>query len=87
MPETKIAPTEAKSREQREALVAANKKLIDETTARVKAKGIGKMVNVKVAQRSERSLQRKGGKAATTKDPKSGSLPGASAPWSSLTTR
>jgi hypothetical protein len=39
MPETKIAPTEAKSREQHEALVAANKKLIDETTSKVKAEG------------------------------------------------
>jgi hypothetical protein len=34
MPETKIAPTDAKSREQHEALVAANKKLIDETTSK-----------------------------------------------------
>ena len=58
MTETKIAPAEAKSREQREARVATNKKLIDKTT-RVKAKGIGKVVNIKIAQRSGRPLQRK----------------------------
>jgi hypothetical protein len=55
MTETRIGPTEAKSREQREARVAANKKLIDKTT-RVKAKGIGKVVNIKIAQRSGRPL-------------------------------
>ena len=45
MTETRIGPNEAKLREQREARVAANKKLIDKTT-KVKAKGIGKVVNI-----------------------------------------
>jgi hypothetical protein len=43
MTETRIGPKEAKLREQREARVAANKKLIDKTT-KVKAKGTGKVV-------------------------------------------
>jgi hypothetical protein len=51
MPESKIAPTEAKSREQREARVPANKKLI---ATRVKAKGIGKVVNIKTLKRGRR---------------------------------
>jgi len=57
MPETKIAPTEAKSREQHEALVAANKKLIDETTSKVKAEGIDNVVNVKTVKRGRRDGQ------------------------------
>jgi hypothetical protein len=57
MPETKIAPTEAKSREQHEALVAANKKLIDETTSRVKAEGIDNVVNIKTVKRERRDGQ------------------------------
>ena len=50
MTETRIGPKEAKLREQREARVAANKKLIDKTT-KVKAKGIGKVVNIETAKR------------------------------------
>ena len=57
MPETKIAPTEAKSREQHEALVAANKKLIDETTSKVKVKGIDNVVNIKTVKRGRRDGQ------------------------------
>ena len=48
--ETKIDPTEAKSRAQREARVPANKK----PTTRVKAKGIGKVVNIKTVKRGRR---------------------------------
>ena len=67
MPETTIAPTEAKSREQHEALVAANKKLIDDTTSswkdvkftslKVKAKGIDNVVNIKTVKRGRRDGQ------------------------------
>ena len=53
MTETKIAPTDPKSREQREARVAASKKLIDKTTG-VRAKGIGKAVNIKTVKRGRR---------------------------------
>ena len=53
MTETRIGPNEAKLREQREARVAANKKLIDMTT-KVKAKGIGKVVNIETAKRGRR---------------------------------
>jgi hypothetical protein len=56
MPETKTTPTEAKSRAQRET--QANK------TTRVKAKGIGKVVNIKVAQRSARALPAQAARAA-----------------------
>jgi hypothetical protein len=49
MTETRIGPKEAKLREQREARVAANKRLIDKTTK--KAKGIGKVVNIETAKR------------------------------------
>jgi hypothetical protein len=59
MTATKIAPTEPKSREQREARVAASKKLIDNTT-RVKAKGIGKAVNIKTVE--ARALQGRSGR-------------------------
>jgi hypothetical protein len=52
MTETRIGPKEAKLREQREARVAANKRLIDKTTkVKVKVKGIGKVVNIETAKR------------------------------------
>ena len=57
MTETKTAPTEAKSREQHVARVEANKKLIDETTSKVKAKGIDKVVNIKTVKRGRRDGQ------------------------------
>ncbi len=51
MTETKIEPTQPKSRAQREA--RANKKPVDKT-ARVKVKTIGKVVNVKMVKRGLR---------------------------------
>ena len=59
MTETKIAPTEAKSRGQRER--GPDQQELTTPSTRVKAKGIGKVVNIKVAnlQRSRRRLQPK----------------------------
>ena len=45
-----MGPKEAAMRAQREARVAANKRLMD----KFKAKGIGKIVNVKAVKRSGR---------------------------------
>ena len=57
MTETKIEPTQTKSRAQSET--RANKKLINKTT-RVKAKAIGKTVNIKTVKRG--ALQGRSGR-------------------------
>ena len=49
----KMGPKEAALRAQREARVAANKRLID-TKTKVRAKAIGKVVNVKASKRGGR---------------------------------
>ena len=50
---SKTGPKEAELRAMREARVAANKQMIDKA-AKIKAKGIGKVANIKAAKRSGR---------------------------------
>jgi hypothetical protein len=50
----KIGPKETELRALREARVAANKQLIDKSATKVKAKAIGKVVNIKAAKRGGR---------------------------------
>jgi hypothetical protein len=51
MATSKMGPKEAALRAQREARVADNKRLID---AKIKAKGVGKVVTVKAGKRGGR---------------------------------